>query len=500
MPFAPKINQDQAGQAPQAGQASPKLSGVSTSFNVPGSGQAQAPGAAKTQKSSGQFQNIEKYIQANQPQAQQIGQKVGSAVENQITQAQQKAQQLGEQIQKVQEYKPSEVLQNLPSATEEQKKTYQATKQTGGYTGPQDITGLAGYGEAQTATQKAKESYDLLGSEAGQKTLLQQTFNQPQYGGGLLSLDQALLQRSQPGRQELENVQTKYKALDELFKTPITQASQNLTASQEQAAKNLAAFNPAETEAQKAILSPIEQRSKEANLNKPYNEMTADIQDLYLDPQTLEALGLTSGQRIYGTDLSKFLGAPLAQATTQNIATEQERQKYNDLMNFLGINTQDLNLGQPTYSPFQANKEGLAQEIGQRQQSFNKDLEASNESIKGMMIASGNSLPRELAGYLNKPASVPNMKDAVFTFEQKQNSTPTGQQFLNFLNGAAPPSEWGWNNEIANNYRNQYAWYPALKNQLSKVEQSDYSRVINPNKMSQAMVLPTNIQTKLGGI
>ncbi len=489
MPF---ILQDQKNTT---NQATPNVSGVTTSFGANLPGQV----ASKSPQKSGQYQNIQKYLESNQPQAQEMAQKVGGQVESQITQAQQKGQELGQQVQKVQEYNPTEVLKNLPQATEEQKKTYQYTKQTGGYTGPQDITGLKGYGEAQTAAEKAKESYGLLGTEGGQKTLLQQTYNQPKYGGGLLSLDQALLQRSQTGKQELEGLQSKYKGLEDLLKTPVTQATQDIAAAKEQAGKNIAAFSPAEEAAQKEILSPIEQRVAEANLNKPYEAIKSDIQDLYLDPATLEALGLTSGQHIYDTDLSKFLAGPSAPATIQNIASTEERQRYNDLLNFLGNNPQNLGLGAPTYQPYQVNKEDVAKEIAQREQTFNQQVKAGDTQVKNLMGQAGNSLPSYMQQFLTKEPSLQNMTEALQTFEQKQSSTPTGQQFLNFLNGSSPPSEWGWNNEIANNYRNQYAWYPALKNQLSNLTQGSYTRVVNPNKGS-ALLAPSYIQTKLGGV
>lgn len=349
MPFAITDEEQQRAQAQAQGKA-PNISGQNLGFNVPGQAAASQAKTISAPKSSGQYQNIQKYLAANEEQAAQMGQKLAQGVEQKVAGAQQAGQQLQESVKAPEVYQPGQVLANLPGATEEQKKTYQTMKQTGGYTGPSDITSLQPYGEYFKQAEAAKEAVNLAGTEEGRQQLLKQQVTNPQYTRGQSILDQALIARSQGGQQAIQNIAQKYSGLADLLSGYETGAQKAIGKAKEQAALNIAQFAPAEQEAQKALLSPIEQRAQQANVEaEKYARIQKDLADLNLSPETIEALGLSPGQRLFNVNLGQFVTPALSQATAQNIATPEERQKYNELLNFIGANAGQMALGEPTY-------------------------------------------------------------------------------------------------------------------------------------------------------
>ena len=373
MPFA-ITSDEQKKQAEQQAQGGANISGASTTFgvNIPG----QTAGAkATTPKSSGQYQNIQKYLAANEPQAAEMGQKVAGTVESKIGQAQTAGQALQGEVKAPGTYDPTKVLGNLPGSTEAQKAEYKEQKATGGYTGPTDITGTVAYNPFQKAKTTAQEALGATTTDVGQQQLLGETFARPQYTGGAKALDQSLLARSQGGRSAIESLGQKYSGLTDLLGGYETGAGQAITQAQAQAQANKAAFAPAEQAAQQAIISPIEARAAEANKRAAdIAAMQQDVSDLKLSPETLSALGLTSGQRIFDVNLGNYINPALSEANVGNIASAQERQQYNDLLNFLGTNAGQLGLGEPTFQQGTIDQARLAKDIAGRQTALGQQL------------------------------------------------------------------------------------------------------------------------------
>lgn len=488
----------------QAGQPTTNISGVSAGIdlNVP-----SGKGKASPQR-SGQYQNIQQYLSANQPQGAQMAGKVAGVVEQSATEAEKAGKALTEQAPKIGEFKPEEVLGQVtsgqaPSMTREQ---YATQKTTGGYTGPQDITGLTGYGEAQTKGQQAQTNVQAATTEQGQKNLLQQAYGRAGYGGlsGQNILDQALFSQSQGGREAISALGQKYSNLANVLGGYQTQAGDILKASQEQAAKNIAAFAPAEAAAKTGILSPIEQRAAEANLQKEYKATAEDLQDLTLNPETMAMLGLTQGQRVYGANLGSFIGAPTAQATVQNIATEQERQRYNDLMNFIGANPQDLALGQATYKPVEVKQQDLANELAARQEEFNKrqaDVSSVLNPLNAMLNKYGwqgqtiGGISPELIKGANTYEGLKNLYQSVYDYENNPQMSYSGALW-NIAHGGSAPSEWNWDAGTTARTRQSYSWIPAMEAKLAELKGLGAENTIKSN------LQPSGVRMKIkpGGV
>jgi hypothetical protein len=495
---------DENQTAAQATTAAPNISGVSTGIemNVP-----SGKGKAAPQK-SGQFQNIQQYLQANQPQAQQMAGKVAGQVETAATEAQKAGEQLASEAPKVGEYKPVEILGQVtqgtaaPTAQEQ----YTKTRQTGGYEGPQDVTGLGSYAQEQQKAAKAQEAVQAAQTETGQRGLLQQAYGRAGYGGqsGQNILDQALFAQSQAGRETISGLGQKYAGLADVLKGYETQAGQQLKASQEQAAKNIAAFAPAETAARTGIISPIEQRAAEANKQLEYQAAAEDLQDLQLSPETMAMLGLTEGQRVYNANLGSFIGAPTAQATVQNIATEQERQKYNDLMNFIGANPQDLALGQATYKPVEVKQQDLANELAARQEEFNKrqaDVSSVLNPLNAMLNKYGwqgqtiGGISPELIKGANTYEGLKNLYQSVYDYENNPQMSYSGALW-NIAHGGSAPSEWNWDAGTTARTRQSYSWIPAMEAKLAELKGLGAENTIKSN------LQPSGVRMKIkpGGV
>lgn len=398
MPFAPKINQDQSGQ-PQGQGAAPMVSGVSSTLNVPGSG-GKVPGAAKTQKSSGQFQNLEKYIQANQPQGEMLGQKIAQNVESKVGEGSSKLQSMATALPQASKYNPQDAIAKAETLQAPEIEAYKQMKTTGGYTGPQDITALQSYGEAVKASEAAKEAVSKAGNLEGQQALLQETFAKPSYTKGANILDQIILAGSQGGKQAIENVGEKYKGLSDLFTNQFTGTQGQIEAYKKQAEKNKAAISEAEKKAMEDLINPLQKVAEKRNIEYPLlqERIAQDIKDYNLSPETLASLGLNVGQNVYGLDLSKYVTSDQTPQTINTVANEAQRQRYQALSSLF-----DQNAGliseknpMPDYAPISFNKEAFKKDITQ------KDLEYKKASTQPIDKANFESI-----AYSTPPQSSP---------------------------------------------------------------------------------------------
>lgn len=391
MPFAAKKKDEDLNNQAQ------NISGVSTSFNVPGQ-QAQK---STSPKASGQYQNIEKYLDANASQAQRMGENVAAGVDKTVDEAKQATADLNAAVPKVETYDPSKALEDVNAANKDEYNNY---KSTGGYSGPSDVTGVAGYEESKRARDAAMGKVGQVGTEVGQKELLKQTYNRPSYSAGLQSLDQSLLQRSAGGRQAVESLADKYKALASEFGTSEQGVASEIQAQKDLAAANKAAFAPAEQAAQRAIMDPIEQRVGAANeQSKAFQSMVDDLSDLSLEGATLDSLGLAPGQTIYDLNLSNYINPETQKASVQNIATNEERQKYNQLLDFLGTNAGQLGGGDPTYKGGAFDKERLAKDLAGKNEEYDRasksyDLSTEDKELSAFKDKTPEGLRKLISG------------------------------------------------------------------------------------------------------
>lgn len=385
MPFAAPIQTDEE-KKNQEGQ-SQNVSGVSGGFagtNVPG----QEAGSQKKQ-GSGKYTNIQQYLDANKQQAGQMGSQIAQNVEGQAQEAQQKVGALDTQAPKVEAYNVNEKIQQAPQMTDVEKQQYKTVKKTGGYTGPATVDQVSGYQEAQKASQKAAQNVANAGTESGQQELLKQQYNRPSYSAGQNRLDQVLLQNSADSRSQLENLSNKYSGIDKLFDTTTQKVGTAINEAQKQALANRQAFAGAEEQARKAFIDPLQKRAQETMLSNAdlQKRVAADLQDEVLSQETMDLLGLNEGTRLFDTDLSKYLNVDQTQLGANDVATQEERQRYKMLADLFEDPTMNqITQDQVARKPVSINDQ-LALDIAAKQRAFDELAKQGKTASSSKVIA-----------------------------------------------------------------------------------------------------------------
>ena len=328
MPFAAPIMDDENDPNKKSQQNGVNISGQSTSFatNVPG----QEAGNSPKGKGSGQYANIQSYLDANKDQADQMGQKITTNVAKEADDATAKVQDFSSKAPTAQAYDPNEAIKKATALSDQEKAQYKEVKKTGGYTGPATVDGVEGYQDVQKAASSAAQNVQNAGTETGQQQLLKQTYARPQYSAGENRLDQVLLQNSAGSRANLENLSQKYSGIDKMFNDASINVGNKINEATKVAAANKGAFASAEEAARKALLNPIQARAEQANAtNKDYvKRIQEDAADEVLSEETLKALGLSEGTRLFDLNIGNYITPDLTQVGINNAATADERQKY----------------------------------------------------------------------------------------------------------------------------------------------------------------------------
>jgi len=379
MPFAAMSKQDEE-----------RLKGQQAGVNISGGAGANfatgVPGQEGGQKSSGQYANIQSYLDANKPQADAMGQKIAGDVESKAVDAQTKIQGLDAQAPKVDAYDPNSAYSNLGSLSQEQKDQYRNQKATGGYSGPGTVDKVAGYDETQKAASAASTSVKNLGNETGQQQELKNTYARPNYSSGENKLDQVLLQNSDGSRQALEGVTSKYADLDKLFDTTAQKVGGALNTASQQALANKQAVNSAEADQWKNLVDPIQVRADQLNQQNPalYQGVLDDVSDDELLDDTLKRLGISAGQNLYDVNLGSYLSPNLTQVGLNDAANADERSKYQALADLVQDPTRNqITAAGKDINPVSFNKDQFNKDIAGKEAEYKNAYETDRSYFNG---------------------------------------------------------------------------------------------------------------------
>lgn len=492
MPFAAsfddqdpdKQKQNQADASNGSGASGVNVSGVSTDFStgVPGQSSNNSQGGAGKPSSSGaKFANIQEYLNANQSQGNEMGQKIAGNVANEADDATTKVQGVAAAAPTVKAYDPTDVYNNVTNLTDAQKAEYNAQK--AGYQGPQTIDKIQGFGDAQTAANKAVTDVTNAGNEAGQRTLLRDTYARPQYSNGENSLDQALLQSSPTSKTAFENLNQKYGGLGDLFNTTSTNIGNQLNSNITQGLANQQAINTGDTSAQKALLDPITARAAQANTDNAaqYNAFQNDLKaGDNLSDNELSALGLANGQHLYDLNLSNYFTPNQTQAGVNNVASADERAKYAALTGLInGTPGDQITADGKAINPYSVNTDQLQ-----------KDLTASDAAYKAGASQATLKNPLALDPSQFEVSSLRNL--GYWTGGSVFSPTLSAQQIRDTILPQADRlsaiSDPTYNQKIKSYFQDLLKQYD---------DQYNYGRVVNPNAAKQAASIP-GTETKLG--
>jgi hypothetical protein len=362
-------------QPPQTGGQAPQVSTAPAAVAAPNSA---AP--AQTNQGSGRFTNINKYIGANQQAGQQISQRVGSGINQQLDTSARGAESnvdaFRQGVQKAEQ--SNQVGQGLvgqvnQGQVEQIAQAPDALKNYINYrTGMEAQNQQKAVGQVQSAAdlaaQKAKnelaQRQQQLGTEQNRVGLLTEFVGSPGggYSKGAQRLDQAFLQRDKTGglnnlnRDLKTQEQTRFKAFVDNNKALQDQAKATLDAS----GKLTNELNGATQNQYKVTNDDIDETKaavvaqREADINYARQQINALLdsgeksQDTTVDAGWLKDRGVRQGQRTYGalTNLTEAEIATIrnAAATREQTVTDQQLAKYNALQKLMGSNIVDNQL------------------------------------------------------------------------------------------------------------------------------------------------------------
>lgn len=404
MPYAIKPNLLDDKNKDSSNQSGVNISGgagADFSTGVPGQ---ESTSAAKNQKSSGNYANIQSYLDANRDQGDQMGQQISSNVESKAQDAQSKISGLQAKAPEVKDYDPNATFSKLGSLSDQEKSDYRNTRATGGYSGPQSIDKVDGYADAQKAAIEASGLVKNTANEYGQQALLKDAYKRPDYSAGQNKLDQVLLQGSAGSKQALEGISKKYAGLDNLFNTTAGQVGESINKANQTALANKNKIVQAEADQWKGLVDPIQARADEANRLNPelISRIQSDAADETLSQETLDQLGLGEGQNIYDLNLGNYITPDATAVGLNNVANAEERTKYQQLADLFQDQTRTQITGDgKSVKPVSFNKDQYEKDLAGKSAQY-QDYANNKTGDFAQFIAesraNGSFIPRNYVG------------------------------------------------------------------------------------------------------
>jgi len=326
MPFLSSLTEEELKkqQAAQSGGAT--ISGQSSVLN------AGAPQGQKGQSSSGQFQNLNTFLDANKDNTSAMADKivgdVGSSVDEANKATNTFRNSAGPEVKLETADSLNQTYYNDPAKAN--KADYTATKAN--YKGPELNTDVAGYDSAVKTTNAAKNKVAGLSGDVGEAA--RNSFGQNQaYSAGANKLDSALLGRDKAAQAKIKGASTQFQGINDLLSGATnevsnkiatnksnTSANQNLMANQE---------NAAITGQKSALQAKADAENlKQKNLNNLYASAAPDS---FSQMSQNQDSGLSGAQYDQNVDWHNFFNQGTGTATAGSVASPDEAAKFSAL-------------------------------------------------------------------------------------------------------------------------------------------------------------------------
>lgn len=275
------------------------LSGGSVSSSTPAqTGAVQNP----TPTSSGNFTDIGKYLNLNQGQAENLGDKVATGIEDRSNAANQGIAQAEDEFnQRVQEGgapltddQIRDAAQNAtqfasnPDNVEKFKKT-----SAGEYSGPSGFSDLSGYEELVKNVGQASQASERAKTSGGRQELIRDVYKAPEKASqGMLSLDEAILRQTPTAISKVNDKAAQAKDIQDRFtqaQTAATTAATDRRQATQDSAKLLNDLFLGEGGAYDQLKSGVDTRTQQATADA---QKARDEALQYLDRDWLEKQGV----------------------------------------------------------------------------------------------------------------------------------------------------------------------------------------------------------------
>lgn len=383
-----------------------KISGASATTDPEGKLSQAATGAgSQAQETGSGFQNLDKYIQANN--AKGFGQEVLGKVQGSFDTAQKTQAQVADEYKKrvegANQLASQEALkQTLGGAGGATEKQVGGSKQEFEYKGPsqqeieqfqkyknQTYTGPRGladttdlYNKYWSGTSQAKQEAQALGTEGGRFALLDKYFGRggkgPTYSQGQKGLDNLLLQNAGVGLRS-QGLQNQAGALESQGKAQLESLGDIASKRAGEVEANRKLVNDQYAAAQAQAKTDISDRAKNLteNRNKEIDDLLAGFKEGALSRDQMQKLGLSEGQDLYDLDLSNYLNQSRDAVSNEQAATAQQRARL-EALSQLGGESQSF-LADPTElgSSYAFNKNRFNQDTPAAKSRFQEELAKS---------------------------------------------------------------------------------------------------------------------------
>jgi len=351
-PFSPE-EQDSSEEGTSVPVGGPQQGGVIS----PGANTATSPAKAKKPASSGAYNNIQKYINANKGFNAEQGGLAGKIVGNiggQVQNTQQNLQGVSNAFKQqaeenVAKFNHQDVVGNaladpsafVESANPEQMQAFTAARDAQ-YTGPKGIQDIQGAGAIRAQTANVKSLVNQGQSEAGRFNLLKQMFGNNQYSGGQQNLDNLLIQSDRGQMKKIQGARQAAAGLDNTFNKAGLQAQQtaqqNKSLADQIQSSTRSGLNRSVLDANKGVEERLQKTIQDQNqmVQKAREQLAAGNLDMDVyDALGGEKLGLKAGQHLYGVDPNSFINKG-ADPTAQQVASANDYARFNALSRLMG--------------------------------------------------------------------------------------------------------------------------------------------------------------------
>lgn len=391
----PMENEDEQDPAAPV-QASGQTGTISSGAGAPGAGATTQAPQQKAPDRGSNFVGIKSYLDANKQQASQLGDQASGVINNSANDARSSVQNLNDTFnqkagQGVALDQNALGKVNQAETLNDQEKQTLKNQYNAQYQGPAALTDLND--QYTTASQKlntAKTNVASAGTEEGRKNLITQ-INQKPRTAGITNFDNALLSAG-GGREKVNQA---------------AQANQDVTgdvlAEKNTAAQAKAAEIKAQNDATRAATQAAVQGAQ-ANLQKQFdpndaksklaqavqaalsknNQLAQDLGDQNsLDESTMQALGLSEGQKLYDVDLNKyFKQLDPGAITKESVASQEEAARAQALAELMGGESFLGTEGIGSYNQMNPlNSAALTADLQKRQAELQPQYDALTEAL-----------------------------------------------------------------------------------------------------------------------
>lgn len=471
MPFLPDLLEDEEG----AVQDQPVLSSTS---NAPITGQSKPTDSKGT--SSGQFSNIQKYLESNKPQSEGLAKGITENISQGLTGAKNSISQASSDLKSQAQDNTininESVLNQVSNDPINADVNAFSQMRDAQYKGPV----INDYTEDEYKLNQGQQRLDLTKDEAGRSTLLKDVYNRPTYTKGEAKLDQVLLQNSDSARTEFDNVRNQWGGINDWLTgvkssdAEAIQAAIDTTNNTKQTALNTLGYldNPETTDIDEAsgafgsLQSSLRDRVNNFKNTDYYGQAVEDAKDRAVSKELFDLLGLENNQTLYGVKLEDFIKKNDYTPAEQDVASSEDVARYNALANLAGVDPTYLT-GEGTYRPYDIDNKNLNQSIANAKESYENYYNLNEDPIQASineMIALGNYFGGNTGPILTN------------TFSGVQNRDDLAKVYQDILDGNLRVGGLVYNDDYFKNFRGSDS---ILGRQRADRVKNAYNEIIN---------------------